>query len=65
VFTTVLVRGGVVGVGPLISHQHTCELVILYGGVGIAALLPSTLDGLIWVASIVGSRLGDDTHGHA
>jgi hypothetical protein len=44
----------VAGVAAIISYQHAYELVISHGETGITArLLPFTVDGLIWAASMV------------
>ena len=47
-------RGGRAGVAAIISYQHAYELVTSHGETGVTAhLLPFTVDGLIWAASMV------------
>jgi Protein of unknown function (DUF2637) len=44
----------VAGVAAIISYQHAYELVTSHGETGLTAhLLPFTVDGLIWAASMV------------
>lgn len=44
----------VAGVAAIISYQHAYELITSHGETGITAhLLPFTVDGLIWAASMV------------
>src|SRR5579863_6656285 len=44
----------VAGVAAIISYQHAYELVTSHGETGVTAhLLPFTVDGLIWAASMV------------
>jgi hypothetical protein len=44
----------VAGVAAVISYQHAYELVTTHGETGVTArLLPFTVDGLIWAASMV------------
>lgn len=51
--TTVLAVVAVAVVAAVISYQHACELVRPHGESGLTArLLPFTVDGLIWAASI-------------
>ena len=56
----------VAGVAAIISYQHAYELVTSHGETGITAhLLPFTVDGLIWAASMVvlyASRRHDPYH---
>lgn len=58
--TTALAVVAVAGVAAIISYQHAYELVSSHGETGATAhLLPFTVDGLIWAASMVvldGSR---------
>ena len=52
--TTALAVVAVAGVAAIISYQHAYELVRSHGESGITAhLLPFTVDGLIWAASMV------------
>jgi hypothetical protein len=52
--TTALAVLMVAGVAAVISYQHAYELVTTYGESGLTArLLPFTVDGLIWAASMV------------
>jgi hypothetical protein len=52
--TTALVVIAVAGVAAIISYQHAYELVRSHGEAGLTArLLPFTVDGLIWAASMV------------
>lgn len=52
--TTALAVVAVAGVAAIISYQHAYELVTSYGETGTTAhLLPFTVDGLIWAASMV------------
>jgi hypothetical protein len=52
--TTALAVLMVAGVAAVISYQHAYELVISHGETGFTArLLPFTVDGLIWAASMV------------
>jgi hypothetical protein len=52
--TTALAVIAVAGVAATISYQHAYELVTSYGETGLTAhLLPFTVDGLIWAASMV------------
>jgi hypothetical protein len=52
--TTALAVVAVAGVAAIISYQHAYELVSSHGETGITAhLLPFTVDGLIWAASMV------------
>src|SRR5262249_7035049 len=52
--TTALAVVAVAGVAAIISYQHACELVTTHGETGLTArLLPFTVDGLIWAASMV------------
>jgi Protein of unknown function (DUF2637) len=52
--TTALAVLAVAGVAAIISYQHAYELVTSHGETGITAhLLPFTVDGLIWAASMV------------
>lgn len=52
--TTALAVLMVASVAAVISYQHACELVSSHGGTGATArLLPFTVDGLIWAASMV------------
>jgi hypothetical protein len=52
--TTALAVLAVAGVAAIISYQHAYELVRSHGESGITArLLPFTVDGLIWAASMV------------
>ena len=52
--TTALAVLAVAGVAAIISYQHAYELVSSHGEHGITArLLPFTVDGLIWAASMV------------
>ena len=51
--TTALAVLMVAGVAAVISYQHAYELVTTHGETGFTAhLLPFTVDGLIWVASM-------------
>jgi hypothetical protein len=53
-FTTALAVVAVACVAAIISYQHAYELVSTYGERGLTArLLPFTVDGLIWAASMV------------
>ena len=58
--TTALAVVAVAAAGAIISYQHAYELVRSHGeSGGTARLLPFTVDGLIWAASMVvldGSR---------
>ena len=48
----------VAGVAAIISYQHAYELVSTHGERGLTArLLPFTVDGLIWAASMSGCAL--------
>jgi hypothetical protein len=52
--TTALAVLMVAGVAAVISYQHAYELVTSHGETGVTArLLPFTVDGLIWAASMV------------
>jgi hypothetical protein len=52
--TTALAVLMVAGVAAVISYQHAYELVTSHGETGFTArLLPFTVDGLIWAASMV------------
>jgi hypothetical protein len=52
--TTALAVLAVAGVAAIISYQHAYELVSSHGEHGMTArLLPFTVDGLIWAASMV------------
>jgi hypothetical protein len=52
--TTALAVLMVAGVAATISYQHAYELVRSHGETGVTArLLPFTVDGLIWAASMV------------
>jgi hypothetical protein len=52
--TTALAVIAVAGVAAIISYQHAYELVRSHGESGMTArLLPFTVDGLIWAASMV------------
>ena len=52
--TTALAVLAVAGVAAIISYQHAYELVSSHGEHGLTArLLPFTVDGLIWAASMV------------
>jgi hypothetical protein len=52
--TTALAVVAVAGVAAIISYQHAYELVTSHGEPGVTAhLLPFTVDGLIWAASMV------------
>jgi hypothetical protein len=52
--TTALAVLAVAGVAAIISYQHAYELVSSHGETGLTArLLPFTVDGLIWAASMV------------
>jgi len=52
--TTALAVVAVAGVAAIISYQHAYELVTSHGETGMSAhLLPFTVDGLIWAASMV------------
>jgi Protein of unknown function (DUF2637) len=52
--TTALAVMAVAGVAAIISYQHAYELVTTHGETGLTAhLLPFTVDGLIWAASMV------------
>jgi hypothetical protein len=52
--TTALAVVAVAGVAAIISYQHAYELVTSHGETGVTAhLLPFTVDGLIWAASMV------------
>ena len=52
--TTALAVLAVAGVAAIISYQHAYELVRYHGESGTTArLLPFTVDGLIWAASMV------------
>jgi hypothetical protein len=52
--TTALAVVAVAGVAAIISYQHAYELVSSHGEAGATAhLLPFTVDGLIWAASMV------------
>jgi Protein of unknown function (DUF2637) len=53
-FTTALAVIEVASVAAIISYQHAYELVRSHGESGVTArLLPFTVDGLIWAASMV------------
>jgi hypothetical protein len=61
--TTALAVGAVAGVAAIISYQHAYELVTSHGESGITAhLLPFTVDGLIWAASMVVLDAGRRNH---
>ena len=52
--TTAVAVIAVAAVAAIISYQHAYELVHSHGESGVTArLLPSTVDGLIWAASMV------------
>jgi hypothetical protein len=52
--TTALAVLMVASVAAIISYQHAYELVATHGETGLTArLLPFTVDGLIWAASMV------------
>jgi hypothetical protein len=52
--TTALAVLGVAAIAAIISYQHAYELIRARGETGFAArLLPLTIDGLIWAASMV------------
>jgi hypothetical protein len=52
--TTALAVVAVAGVAAIISYQHAYELITTHGETGLTAhLLPFTVDGLIWAASMV------------
>jgi hypothetical protein len=52
--TTALAVLMVAGVAAVTSYQHAYELVASHGETGVTArLLPCTVDGLIWAASMV------------
>src|ERR1700744_605418 len=52
--TTALAVLAVAGVAAIISYQHAYELVSSHGEAGVTArMLPFTVDGLIWAASMV------------
>ena len=52
--TTALAVVAVAGVAAIISYEHAYELVRSHGESGVTArLLPFTVDGLIWAASMV------------
>jgi hypothetical protein len=52
--TTALAVVAVAGVAAIISYQHAYELVTSHGETGLTAhMLPFTVDGLIWAASMV------------
>src|SRR5579859_5944613 len=52
--TTALAVIAVASVAAIISYQHAYELVRTHGETGLTAhLLPFTVDGLIWAASMV------------
>jgi hypothetical protein len=52
--TTALAVVAVAAVGAVISYQHAFELVRSHGESGVTArLVPVTVDGLIWAASMV------------
>ena len=52
--TTALAVVAVAGIAAIISYQHAYELVTTHGETGLTAhLLPFTVDGLIWAASMV------------
>jgi len=52
--TTALAVIAVASVAAIISYQHAYELVRTHGESGLTArLLPFTVDGLIWAASVV------------
>jgi hypothetical protein len=52
--TTALAVVAVASVAAIISYQHAYELVRTHGQSGLTArLLPFTVDGLIWAASMV------------
>jgi Protein of unknown function (DUF2637) len=52
-FTTALAVVAVACVAAVISYQHAYELVSTHGEHGLTArLLPFTVDGLIWAASM-------------
>jgi hypothetical protein len=53
-FTTALAVIAVASVAVIISYQHAYELVRTHGESGLSArLVPFTVDGLIWAASMV------------
>src|ERR1700729_93361 len=61
--TTALAVVAVAGVAAIISYQHAYELVTSHGETGITAhLLPFTVDGLIWAASMVVLDAGRRRH---
>ena len=52
--TTALAVAAVAGVAAIISYQYAYELVCSHGDSGTTTrLLPFTVDGLIWAASMV------------
>jgi hypothetical protein len=52
--TTTVAVVAVAGVAAIISYQHAYELITSHGETGVTAhLLPFTVDGLIWAASMV------------
>jgi hypothetical protein len=52
--TTALAVVTVAGAAAIISYQHAYELVTSHGETGLTVrLLPFTVDGLIWAASMV------------
>jgi uncharacterized protein DUF2637 len=52
--TTALAVVAVAAVAAIISYQHAYDLVTSHGEIGLTAhLLPFTVDGLIWAASMV------------
>jgi hypothetical protein len=59
-FTTAFAVITVASVAAIISYQHAYELVSTHGEHGLSArLLPYTVDGLIWAASMLdASRRG-------
>ena len=61
--TTTLAVVAVAGVAAIISYQHAYELVTSHGETGLTArLLPFTVDGLIWAASMVVLDAGRRNH---
>lgn len=61
--TTALAVVAVAGVAAVISYQHAYELVTSHGETDLTAhLLPFTVDGLIWAASMVALDAGRRHH---
>jgi hypothetical protein len=51
--STALVVVGVAGIAAVISYSHAADVVRAHGETGVtAALLPATIDGLVYVASM-------------